>query len=207
MTPYTPQEGLKPSGLNGITDAQIADHWNLYVGYVNQTNALNKELQELRANGQQASLAYADRRRRYGFELNGMVLHEYYFGNLKANVVRNPDGAFTTAITQQWGSFETWAEDFINTGKSRGIGWAICVIDPLTGQLSNTFVQLHEEGNIAGFHPVLVMDVWEHAYMVDHKAGGRADYIKAFMSNINWAIADARMVGTAAHKSSNRVGG
>lgn len=200
---YSVQESLKPSGLNGITDDQINDHWNLYAAYVTQSNALKEELAELRAAGKGATPAYVDRRRRLGFEFNGMVLHEYYFGNLKAGVANNAN-QFKTAIEKNWGSFDAWAEDFANTGKTRGIGWAICAIDPATGDINNHFIQLHEDGNIPGFHPLVVMDVWEHAYMVDHKAGGRADYIKAFLSNVNWDVVEQRLETAQAGKSSAR---
>lgn len=190
---YTVREELKPSGLNGISDDQINDHWNLYKGYVTQTNALKDELAQLRKDGKGGSLNYADRRRRFGFEFNGMVLHEYYFGNLKANVTDSAAEGFKKAVTERFGSFDAWKEDFVNTGKSRSIGWAVCAIDPLTGDINNHFIQLHEEGNVAGFNPLLVMDVWEHAYMVDHKAGGRADYIGAFFSNVNWSVVEGRL--------------
>lgn len=189
---YTVQSAIKPSGLNGITDDQINDHWKLYEAYVAQSNTLKAELQQMRQNGQGNTAAYADRRRRFGFEFNGMTLHEYYFGNLKANVERQTDGGFEKAAAEAYGSFDAWSEDFALTGKTRGIGWAICYIDPETGDLNNHFVQLHEEGNIAGYQPLVVMDVWEHAYMVDHQAGGRAAYIDAFLSNVNWDVVEKR---------------
>ena len=201
---YTVREELKPSGLNGISDDQINDHWNLYAAYVTQSNALKKQLEDLRAEGKGASPEYMDRRRRFGFEFNGMTLHEYYFGNLKADVALNEDGAFASAIIKQFGSLEVWMDDFMNTGKSRGIGWAICAMDPLTGDINNHFVQLHEDGNIAGYHPLVVMDVWEHAYMVDHKAGGRPDYIAAVMANVDWDKVDARFDDVANKKASAR---
>ena len=189
---YSSQEQLKPSGLVGISDAQVDDHWKLYMGYVNQSNKLNEEMIALAQDKQGASLAYADRRRRYGFEYNGMVLHEYYFGNLRANQADLSSGALKKAIEKTWGSFELWQADFANAGKTRGIGWAIVYADLTTGQVTNHFIQEHENGNIAGFAPVLVMDVWEHAYMVDHQAGGRADYINAFMKNVNWSKIEER---------------
>mgnify|MGYP003640657501 CR=1 FL=1 len=189
---YTVREELKPSGLNGISDDQINDHWNLYAAYVAQSNALKKQLADLRAEGKGATPEYMDRRRRFGFEFNGMVLHEYYFGNLSSNVQLDEGSTFAQALVKQFGSIDAWKEDFANTGKSRGIGWAICMMDPLTGDINNHFVQLHEDGNVAGYHPVVVMDVWEHAYMVDHKAGGRPNYINAFMSNVNWDVAQKR---------------
>lgn len=184
---YPIKEQLKPSNLEGISQAQIDDHWNLYIGYVNNVNQLNKELSEFIKQQPSNPLVIADRRRRYGFEYNGMVLHEYYFGNLKANSKQlAPTDSLYQAIASTWGSYEAWQQDFINTGKSRGIGWAILYMDPTTKQLTNHFIMDHENGPVAGFAPILVMDVWEHAYMVDHKAGGRASYITAFMSNINW---------------------
>lgn len=191
---YTVKEEIKPSGLNGISDEQINDHWNLYVAYVNQSNALKQELEELRNAGQGASLAYADRRRRFGFEFAGMVLHEFYFENLKANVVLDETSEFAESVIKQFGSLQAWKDDFINTGKSRSIGWAICYKDPETGDINNHFIQLHEEGNIPSYKPLVVMDVWEHAYMVDHKAGGRPDYINSVMNNIDWDVVNQRFL-------------
>lgn len=192
MADYVVREELKPKGLDGISDAQIEDHWGLYKGYVTQSNGLRKELADLRAADKGGTPAYADRRRRFGFELNGMVLHEYYFANLKAGVAAKADGGFAKAVAQQFGSLDAWKADFINTGKTRGIGWAICYLDPCSGQINNHFVQLHEDGNVAGFAPLVVLDVFEHAYMIDYKAGGRATYIDAFMKNLNWTVIDAR---------------
>lgn len=190
---YDVKTGLKPSNLNGISQNQIDQHWKLYEGYVAQTNALREELEALRKEGKGGTPLYADRRRRFGFEYNGMVLHEYYFGNLKAGVAEPTEGSpLTKALTEQFGSFAVFKDDFAKTGASRSIGWAILYLDPATRVLNNHFVQLHEEGNVAGFVPILVMDVWEHAYMVDHGAGGRPDYIKAFLSNVDWQVAEKR---------------
>jgi Fe-Mn family superoxide dismutase len=190
---YEAKVALKPANLQGISENQIAQHWKLYEGYVTQTNALRDELAALRKEGKGGTLHYADRRRRFGFEYNGMVLHEYYFGNLKAGTPALAEASpLKKALAEQYGSFEAFQEDFLKTGASRSIGWAILYFDPATGTFDNHFVQLHEEGNVAGFVPVLVMDVWEHAYMVDFGAGGRPDYMKAFWANVNWAVAEKR---------------
>jgi superoxide dismutase, Fe-Mn family len=189
---YKTKDKIKPLGLNGISDEQINDHWNLYQGYVNNVNKLNEELKELSGQGKAGSLLYADRRRRYGFEYNGMILHEYYFKNLTPEKTEISGGKLKDAIVKTWGSFDAWLEDFKNTGKTRGIGWAILYKDPNTGELTNNFIAEHQNGIVAGFKPILVMDVWEHAYMVDHKAGGRGDYINAFIQNINWPEAESR---------------
>jgi len=188
---YTVKENIKPSKLIGISDDQINDHWKLYEGYVKNVNKLHQDLDQLQKEGKGDSLIYADRRRRYGFEYNGMVLHEYYFEALKPGK-KLSKGPLREAIEKTWGSFENWMQDFIAAGKTRGIGWAILYCDPSTKRLTNNFIAEHQIGNIAGYKPLLVMDVWEHAYMVDHNAGGRGSYIESFLQNINWDIVEKR---------------
>jgi Fe-Mn family superoxide dismutase len=75
----------------------------------------------------------------------------------------------------------------------RGVGWAICYLDPANGRLSNHWVTLHEVGNVAGFVPVLVMDVWEHAFLLDYKPAERGKYIDAFFANVDWTAVDRRL--------------
>jgi Fe-Mn family superoxide dismutase len=74
------------------------------------------------------------------------------------------------------------------------VGWAILAQDPFTAKLSNHWITLHEEGNVAGFQPLLVMDIWEHAFTVDYKPTERAKYIDAFYTNIDWAKVDSRLL-------------
>ncbi len=139
--------------------------------------------------------AYSELTRRLGFEYNGMVLHEYYFGNLRRGGSDHPTaaGGFGQAIEQSFGTFDRWKADFCSVGMMRGVGWAICNIDPSSGRISNHWITLHEHGNVAGFVPVLVMDVWEHAYLLDYKPAERKRYIEAFFSNIDWTIAEERL--------------
>jgi len=201
---YVVQAHLKPQNLDNISQEQVDTHWALYEGYVAQVNKLNKELAELHTNGKGDTPLYADRRRRYGFEYNGMVLHEYYFGNLKAGNSELSPGDLRSAIEQGWGSYDAWRSDFEAAGKSRSIGWAILYADETTGALTNHFIQEHENGNIAGFVPVLVLDVWEHAYMVDFGTAGRGKYIAAFMNNIDWKKAEERYTAVKAGKIAPR---
>jgi len=189
---YAVREELKPQNLIEISPEQIDDHWNLYKGYVKQVNMLNQELAKMRELGECSSLAYADRRRRYGFEYNGMVLHEYYFGNLKNNQHELESSDLLKAIIHSFGCYNSWKKDFEAAAKSRSIGWAILYADTTTGALTNHFIAEHGNGNVAGFTPILVLDVWEHAYMVDHLASGRGDYVAAFMKNIDWDTAQKR---------------
>jgi superoxide dismutase, Fe-Mn family len=182
------------SGLNGISDKTLEIHFALYKGYVTNTNTLNERLAEMIKGGQVGTPAYAEVTRRLGFEYNGMVLHEYYFGNMKKDGGEAASGSpFVTAVEQTFGDFETWKKDFVGVGSMRGVGWAVCYQDPATGRLSNHWITLHEDGNVAGFTPVLVMDAWEHAFLLDYKPAERPKYIEAFFSNIDWDTVSGRI--------------
>jgi len=186
------------SRLNGISDQTLEMHFKLYEGYVKETNRLTEAIAEILKDGrvdQEEMPAYSELKRRLGFEYNGMVLHEYYFSNLKKDGGEDPAGnsAFRKAVESNFGSFDLWKTDFTSVGKMRGVGWAICYLDPLHGQLSNHWVTLHEVGNVAGFIPVLVMDVWEHAFLLDYKPAERPKYIEAFFSNLHWQTVEERL--------------
>lgn len=185
------------TGLVGLSDEQIAQHKTLYQGYVNNSNKLNEELGKMVAEGKADGMDphFAELKRRLGFEYNGMRLHEYYFSNLKANGGELPSGGnLAKALEENFGSVENWRKDFTAVSKMRGVGWAILSQDPHTGKLANQWVTLHEDGNFAGFRPILVIDVWEHAFTVDYKPTERAKYLDAVFQNINWAKVDSRLM-------------
>src|SRR3989442_950902 len=130
------------SGLKGISDRTLEMHFKLYEGYVKETNRLTEELAEFLEDGQvdqDEMPAYSELKRRLGFEYNGMVLHEYYFGNLKKGGTGDAahTSTFHRAAEQSFGNYAHWKADFVGVGKMRGVGWAICYQDPTTGRLSN----------------------------------------------------------------------
>jgi superoxide dismutase, Fe-Mn family len=192
---YTAKE-FNLSDLKGISNETLEIHFGLYKGYVTNTNTLNEKLAEMIKGGQAGTPAYAELTRRLGFEYNGMVLHEYYFGNMKKDGSAEPTSGspFITAAEASFGDLDTWKKDFVGIGTMRGVGWAVCYQDPQSGRLSNHWITLHEEGNIAGFNPVLVLDVWEHAFLRDYKPAERPKYIEAFFSNIDWEAVAGRLV-------------
>ena len=137
------------SGLNGISDRTLEMHFKLYEGYVKGTNDLNQRIADILADGvvdQDEMPAYSELTRRLGFEYNGMILHEYYFGNMKKDGSGDPDrnSDFHKATLDSFGSYEVWKADFVGIGKMRGVGWAICCQNPANGALSNHWVSLHE---------------------------------------------------------------
>ena len=187
------------SGLNGISDQTLEMHFKLYEGYVTNTNTLTRKITEILKDGkvdQEEVPAYSELTRRMGFEYNGMVLHEWYFGNMrKGSTTTDPEANsnFYRLAEQSFGSYDIWKADFVSVGKMRGVGWAVCYQDPTNERLSNHWITLHEVGNVSGFVPVLVMDVWEHAFLLDYKPADRPKYIEAFFSNIDWAAVEGRL--------------
>jgi Fe-Mn family superoxide dismutase len=184
------------SNLTGISDKTLEMHFKLYEGYVTNTNLLSEKINEILADGQvdkEEMPAYSELTRRLGFEYNGMVLHEYYFANMKRNGGGDPSAGFRAAVERSFPSFDIWRTDFVSVGKMRGVGWAICYLDPANGRVSNHWIELHQNGNVAGFVPLLVMDVWEHAYLLDYKPADRPKYIDAFLANVDWAAVEARL--------------
>ena len=152
-SPYKTQT-FKLSGLQGISDRTLEMHFKLYDGYVKQTNLLSEQLEDILKDGKidpDETPAYSELNRRMGFEYNGMVLHEYYFGNLKVAADPEPGrtSRFRDLCEEDFGSFEMWKTDFVGVGKMRGVGWAVCYQDPRSLRVSNHWITLHEVGNVS----------------------------------------------------------
>ena len=101
-------------------------------------------------------------------------------------------GKLAKKLAENFGSYEGWEKDFRGTGAMRGIGWVILYQDNLSGKLFNQWINEHDVGHPAGCLPILVMDVFEHAFITDY-ALKKADYVEAFFKNVNWAAAESRM--------------
>jgi len=189
---YTAKDYGKLIGMEGFSQTLLTNHFTLYQGYVTNTNKLTDILAVMLKDGKTAAPEYAELKRRFGFEFNGMRLHEYYFENLGAKAPLDKSGVLAKKLAEAYGSYEAWEQDFRATGAMRGIGWVVLYQDNVTGSLFNQWVNEHEVGHLAGCRPILIMDVFEHAYMVDYGLK-RADYITAFFKNINWKAVEGRL--------------
>ncbi|HZZ64799.1 MAG TPA: Fe-Mn family superoxide dismutase [Candidatus Baltobacteraceae bacterium] len=194
MKTYTPRKwDLSP--LQGISEATLETHFTLYEGYVKNTNRLIEETSQARSQGQAMGVnpQYSELVRRMGWEFNGMRLHEYYFDNLTTSPRQLNGGGLYEVLGESFGEFEAWRKDFFAVGEMRGVGWAIAFYDPSAGQISNHWVEQHQNGNLAGFQPIVVMDCWEHAFIKDYKPSERGKYIDAFYANLNWDVCEQRL--------------
>ena len=190
--PYTAKDYGKLIGMKGFSETLLKNHFTLYQGYVTNTNKVWDTLQAMLKDGKTATPEYAELKRRFGWEFNGMRLHELYFENLGGNGTMSKSGKLANLLPGGFGSVEAWEKDFRATGAMRGIGWVVLYQDDTTGWLFNQWISEHDGGHPAGCRPILIMDVFEHAYMLDYGLK-KADYIEAFFRNINWDAAEARV--------------
>lgn len=189
---YTARDYGNLVGMEGFSETLLKNHFTLYQGYVTNTNRLLDSLASMLKEGKVGTPEYAELKRRLGFEFNGMRLHEYYFENLGGKGAIDKSGRLGKKLAEDFGSYEGWERDFKGTGGMRGIGWTILYQDNITGRLINQWINEHETGHLAGSIPILVLDVFEHAFMIDYGLK-RADYIEAFFKNINWGRVDGRL--------------
>lgn len=189
---YTAKKYEHLLGTPGFSDALLKNHFTLYEGYVKNTNSALEKLEALAKEDKRSAQEYMEIKRRFGWEWNGMRLHELYFGNMKnGGTALDTESALAKKITAVWGSVDAWAKGFKATGSMRGIGWTILAADNETGDLFNVWVNEHDVGHLAGSTPILIMDVFEHAFMLDYGLK-RADYIEAFWNAIDWSVVSHR---------------
>lgn len=179
-------------GMKGFSDALLSMHFTLYQGYVKNTNLILNELEKMNQSGDVRSYDYGAIKRRLAFEFDGMRLHELYFSNLGGKGDTTKGKKIIDLITSQYGSYEAWKKDFIATGLMRGIGWTILYIDQESGRLINTWIDEHDTGLLAKSSILLVMDVWEHAFITEYGLN-REKYIMAFFDNISWGVVEKRL--------------
>lgn len=196
---YIPKNYDALLGTPGLSDALLKNHFTLYNGYVANFNKLDEAIMQMEKEGKFGTPEYAELNRRLGWEFNGMRLHELYFGNMcRGGRLLNPEGPSAQQIRKEWGSVELWEKDFRAMGAMRGIGWVILYYDNAEKRPFNVWVNEHDVGHFAGCTPLLVMDVFEHAYMLDYGLK-RADYIEAFFRAIDWEAVESRLSAYNSH--------
>jgi Fe-Mn family superoxide dismutase len=190
--PYAAKDYSSLLGMKGFSETLLKNHFTLYQGYVTNTNKVLDTLAQMAKEGKVATPEYAELKRRLGWEFNGMRLHEYYFESLGGQGKLDPNGSLARKLAAEFGSYEDWEKDFWGTAALRGIGWAVLYQDTTGGRLVNQWINEHDVGHLSGGNPILILDVFEHAFMIDYGLK-RADYIEAFFSNINWSAVESRV--------------
>lgn len=174
-----------------INKQQFEAHMRLYEGYIHKINEIDMLLMEEpdldKANSTYSK--YRGLKRGETFALNGVILHEYYFENI-GGYTAEPDDFMKSVFDKDFGGYESWREHFIATAKASR-GWAILCYDPRSDRYRNISLDAHDVGNIQLSTPILVLDMYEHAYFLQY-ADNKAEYINNFMQNIDWDIVKVR---------------
>ena len=173
--------------LKGISEKTIEEHLKLYGGYVKNTNTVLAKIDEYAKDAEANAYALGEIQRRFAFEFDGMRNHEYYFSHFEGDMsTLGFDSKFKKAVEEEWGNFDQWLNRFKSIALTRGIGWAILYYDPRAKRLLNAWVDEHHLGQLVGLSPILILDMWEHAYFIDYTPGEKKKYIEAFFGNLNW---------------------
>ncbi len=183
-------------GLKGLSKKQIDVHLALYEGYVKHANLILEKIESLRqADAEGNAFLMAELRRRFGFEFDGMRMHEYYFEQFEGGSLR-PDAQSPLAdvVVERYGDMEKFIAHIKEVCGTRGIGWTVVYYDPAARTLHTAWVNDHEIGQLAGLPILLAIDMWEHAYMVDYVPADKKSYVEAFLENLNWQVVEKRLL-------------
>ena len=189
---YQPKPFTIPA-LDGISAKSVEEHVGLYQGYVKNFNQVTALAGELMKDSEKNVHAIAELMRRRSFEFGGMRLHELYFpqfeGGAKALDAASELGAVLKA---QYDNTDYCMMEIRQVGMMRGPGWSLLYWDPTVKRFMVGFSGEQHMGHFVTLPVVLALDVWEHAYLLDHGAQGKAKYVDAFFKNLNWAAVEKR---------------
>ncbi|MDZ4227559.1 MAG: Fe-Mn family superoxide dismutase [Patescibacteria group bacterium] len=179
--------------LEGISTESVKQHIGLYEGYVKNFNAMTKLMDEFFKDSEKNAHALAELVRRRSFEFGGMRLHENYFTQWEGgSAALATGGSLAKALASQFGSQDEAVSQIKTIGMMRGPGWSLLYYDPTVGEFRVGFTGEQHMGHFVTLPIILALDVWEHAYILDHGAAGKGKYVDAFFKNLNWGVMEKR---------------
>lgn len=192
--------GLLNKKMEGLSNNQIDQHLKLYKGYVGKTKEINERLDaaDILTQAPVANATYSPLREllmEQSYALNGVVYHELYFGNL-GGAGGEPGGDLKAAVEARWGTVGKFMDHLSAAGKCMR-GWVIVGWNARDGALHTYGLDMHNMWAPANVVPVVALDVYEHAYMIDYGIN-RGKYLEAFMKNVDWDVCGKRFA--TAHK-------
>jgi Fe-Mn family superoxide dismutase len=173
--------------LKGISEKTIEEHLKLYSGYVKNANTILEKISEMKVDSERNAYAIGETMRRFGFEYNGIRNHEVYFNYLEGSqkaIDTNSD--LVKQISEDFGSFEIWLNEFKSLALTRGIGWAMLYYDRTDKRLLNAWVDEQHLGQLQDCSLILALDMWEHSFVADYLPSGKKNYVGDFFENLNW---------------------
>ena len=179
--------------LEGISAKTLAIHHDkLYAGYVKKSGEIDEKLNTLRESGAyEGNATFSELRALKDaetFAVNGVYLHEWYFDVLDGDGAADTAPELSKALTEKWGSLEDGLKYFSACAMAAR-GWSVLCWDTKAGALKHYNSDSHNQGGVWSYLPIIVLDVYEHAYFIDFGSDKKA-YIEAFWKNFNWAKAE-----------------
>lgn len=180
---------LKYQSLEGLSEKQLKEHHDvLYAGYVKKLNEIRTKLETADRGEANATYSlYGELKREEAFAANAIRLHEHYFDNLGGDGTASGD--ILQMIKEDFGSVETWKEDIMAAGIAAR-GWVVTAFDLSDGKLYNISCDAHNLGCIWNCVPLVVLDVYEHAYFIDYGTA-RKSYLEAFVKNVDFSFVNS----------------
>lgn len=180
---------LKYQSLDGLSEKQLKEHHDvLYAGYVKKLNEIRTKLETADRGEANATYSfYGELKREETFAANAIRLHEHYFDNLGGD--GTVSGDILQMIKEDFGSVETWKEDIMAAGIAAR-GWVVTAFDLSDGKLYNISCDAHNLGCIWNCVPLVVLDVYEHAYFIDYGTA-RKSYLEAFVKNLDFSFVNS----------------
>ncbi len=190
--PIYPIDFKYNNSIKFITKAQFNAHKKLYDGYVDKVNEITEDLQKdgQRNDANATYSKYRGLKKGETYAIDGVILHELYFNNIGSEN-NMPEQKAIKLFKDYFGGYEKWAKDF-KACATAARGWCVLCYEQRTKTFRNICLDLHDYGAIVSAYPVLILDMYEHAYFIDYGTD-KAEYINNFMGNINWKSVEERL--------------
>jgi len=180
--------------LKGISEKNIEEHLKLYAGYVKHTNLILEKIAILKKDAENNAYALGEINRRLGFEYNGIRNHEVYFSSFEGGSQAISDsGDLKKILSETWGSFDAWFNEFQSIALTRGVGWAMLYYDRKDKRLINAWIDEQHLGQLQDCALILGLDMWEHSYVADYQPSGKKNYVEDFFANLNWGVIEMNL--------------
>ena len=177
-----------------LSSSNKKNHIELYKQYVEDFNKISAKLDAV--DRLKPSSNHSDFRRLKideTYNMNAAYLHELYFSNVSdLNSEITMDSLAFIRLQRDFGNFDDWQKDFMACCSASRCGWAVTYLNTYTQKYMNTFIDLHSENVPVGFYPIIVMDVWQHAYYRDYLKDVTT-YTRAMMKLLRWPIIEERI--------------